>query len=139
MLIAAIASMMLSGIDSDIILTERPVPLSDGATVFATCTRLKVEIEYRNSWAKGVQALDGEASFSGKAKNIGAALSEIRRTSEAINDVEITCEAENVALVAIDAAGVDGGHFRWVLTVDDRLNVRVSEPEEICDKSGDCN
>lgn len=124
MLISAIASIILNGVDADIIIRERPSPLSDGAAVFAICERVEVQIEYRNSWVKGVQVLKGRISFARKAKEIDGVLWDIRRQSARINNVAINCEAENTARIVIQSAGIDGGDLEWTLTVDERLQVR---------------
>ncbi|MFZ5618614.1 MAG: hypothetical protein ACOZAA_14965 [Pseudomonadota bacterium] len=139
MLSVLLAVGFMAAQDTDIILIERPVPLTDGGSRRALCERVEVEIEYANSWAKGVQRLEGYVSFSGKKKDISAILSDIRRTSAKINDVTIWCEDLNVAAVAIDVAATDGGDQRWLLTVNEKLNIAVEGPSRICKTGADCD
>jgi hypothetical protein len=113
--------------DTDIILRERPLPLVETGARTALCGRVEVSIEYENSWEKGVLKLDGKASYARSGKSLAPVLNDIRRRSGNINDVRISCEDENVVRVTINAAGVDGGDYRWVLIVNAKLDVSIEE------------
>lgn len=139
MLLVLLAVGFMAAQDTDIILTERPAPLTDGGSRRALCERVEVEVEYENKWAKGVQKLEGRVSFARQGKDMSATLNEIRRVSANINDVRISCEAANVARVTIDASGVDGGDLQWVLTVNERLEIEVEGPWPACETGENCN
>ncbi len=121
--------------DPILVVTGRPPPLYTGARTFSACGRVEVEIEYLNTWAKGLQKLEGRSSFARKAKSMNAELSRIQRESTYVNNIDFWCEAENVAGIAIHTVSKEGGDWRWILTVDERLDVKISGPEAINEES----
>lgn len=117
--------------DPILVVKERPPPLYVGARTFAACGRVEVEIEYYNSWTKGLQKLQGRVSYARKAKSMNAALSQIQRESDHVEDVGFWCESENTLQAAITTVAKEGGSARWILTIDERLEVDVAGPEAI--------
>ncbi len=113
------------------VVSDRPPPLYTGARTFAACGRVEVEIEYFNSWAKGLQKLQGKAAFARKSRLLAGELSRIQRESDYVSAVSFWCEAENDMRIAIETSARDGGHKRWVLSVDARLEAQLSNPEPV--------
>lgn len=113
------------------VVSDRPSPVYNGAKTYAACGRIEVEIEYYNTWAKGLQKLEGKASYARSGKSLGSALSRIQRESVYVSDVAYWCETENDMRVAIETAAREGGHKRWVLSVNERLDVSLAGPEPV--------
>lgn len=135
MLVELLTTGFMLSQDPIAVVSEPPVPFYDGAKRFAACGRVEVEINYFNSSAKGLQKLEGKASFSHKGKSINDVLGRIQAESSYVDRIGFWCEAENVINVAIDAVSKEGGEARWILTVDERLEAKLSGPEPFDEES----
>ncbi len=117
---------MLAANEPDIILTERPVPSAEGAEKFITCGRLEARLEYQNVWQRGVPVLEGRMSYSGHGESLASVLDDIKPQLNSIYKIDLECLKidEIEARISGDLAG-DKGYRRWVLTIDQKLDVAV--------------
>lgn len=131
MFVALLFAGAMAGQNPLTVVSDRPPPLYTGARTFAACGRIEVEIEYYNTWTKGLQKLEGKAAFSRKSIPLSSELNRIQRESVYVSRVSFWCEAENDMRIAIETSAREGGHKRWVMSVDERLEAKLSGPEPV--------
>lgn len=135
MFVEMIIGGLLASQDSDLIIIGRPTPESYGASVYMTCTRLEVEVEYHNSVERGVQKLKGQAKYARQGKSFNDALAEVKSRSRAVYDVDLSCEAENEIAIAIKTTTEGGEQQTWHLIVNQMLEVEVKGPQTVSEEN----
>jgi len=134
MLLTFLIAGMVAVKEPDIILIGRPVPTVEGARKFITCGRLEVSIEYRNVWQKGVQLLDGRMSYARQGESMADVLDSIKPQLNSIYRVDLACANIDEVEAQISADLPDGGYRRWVLKINQRLEVTVKTEEMTFDE-----